>query len=704
MTAGGNSNETANKSADRNQIAIHDPQTAGSIFSSINLEGNDELSEDFKANVKILSQLYDAIQRYLMGLYKKGDSFFPNSDDIYNDLQLFKRTISDKAPMPSKEELEYLTFILAGETIPFIHIYRELEMEPSGKLRGVTRYVAPTEKHPDKPAVSVQSFIRNSSLVMKEFIMRNASGYPWEGFLDPSQEPDKINLRPGRADHILSVLYIRPQGKKTDNRTVLRLKKINSNIQRRVLMPLLQQLIREQQVISFSCKEVRTRIPGQEKIPDIFLLSEKDQLMRRYEKVRGILDSPWAIEAQDSHLRKDLEVRLEKGEITLDEFFHRLSGGILESMSTNAEKAPWLLEPSLEVNNLSAWKMNFEKEKTRQEEKDAMRGIIDRLQKAGTVFQAKQGRNYAIPERFIKLILNGKMPGILIALDPFDLPEGGVQDLDLYENIFLILKDRRITGKAVETAEELFEKNDDVYLIRVLENLFGIGFIPEHKLKEFVAPAYIERFRRLMKRSYVRYLPWVHRVWLTISSGEIRDEKLSRLQHQKRTENSSLLKKKQRKAEVEDRASGRRQVRELAEQRLRGESQGGPDASQDVQRGIIAYIDSSWARGQFPEGPDIIRGLSQEAREEGEKTLELAALGAATVKDIICIPISGGEKIYASAAYLKEHHESILSRCQSKLEDKNEIQIGDKIMQRKGVKPKNIHIYEAVLNYIRRHY
>ena len=687
----------------RMQQVVHEVAMANKIFSSIDVDYGFELTPDFRENIRILGQLYETVQRYLTGAFRKSEAFYPHTEDIYSDLHLYKRTINDKNKMPVMGDFEKLTFILAAQAPPFMHIVRELYVDINGSLNAITRYAAPTEKHPDKVHVAYQSVIRNSGAAVADYINKNSKKYEWEDGFYNVASLDEVDLKQGRVDQILKVLFIKKLTEVSmDNRTLMYMKKINNNIQRRLLMPLLQHLLREKTIISISCKDLRAAgIPAAEKYSDLLLINDDQYLKRRYEAVCAMLEQPWCRKYQDEHNRKTLQLKRGNDEISADEYYGELAKHMFESFRDKPDLPEKLLDPVVEVLKISQWKIAFEKERKQTEEKNALREIAERLIKHNNVYRAKQGRKLLIPEYYLKMFLSNKVPGILAATDPYDSLEGGTPDPANYDGIYLIYMDRKVTGAAIDAAIDAFEKTQDTFLLGMLENILRLGRVPESKLKEYVAPAYLEKFRRALKESYVQHLPWWHRIWLLISSSQISDAKMTRLRESLRRDDLARLRKKSAQHEKDEVAEGKRQVREVAKERMRQGSSGADNAPEgQVAEAIAAYLDGVWKTGVFPRAADVLRGMPADKREAAKKALSMVDVGAASMKAILKIPINGEDPVYGGAEYLKANRDDILERCSEKLQTTQAIQVDGKTMTRK-VQVKDQQVYEGIVAFIR---
>ena len=455
---------------------FHNAATAEKIFTSTDVDFGFPLTNEFKANIRILGQIYETIQRYLTGLFRKSEAYYPSTKNTYSDLQLLKRTISDKVPMPYIGEFEKLTYILATQNPAFISIIRELHLDKSGNIIVVSRYVAPTEKHPDKVDVAYQATITKCVAVIKTYISQGEKIFDWENELLNTTSLEDLDLLKGRMDTHLKMMLIKGlTDQRTDQTSLSLIKKVNTTTHHRILVPLVQLLMRNKFIISFGCKDVRSsRIPGTERYPDILLINNTDYIQRRYDAACTILSAPYCVEHYNKNSQILFQEQLKNEEITQNEYYSRLSKDLFQRMIDGKSGLPEkLLDPVVEVMKMSSWKVSFEKVQKQLDEQNSIKDIGDNLLKHGGLFHAKHGSKLNIEEKFLKSIMVGKIPAILSCTDPHeDISSiSGSIEFNHYDNIFVILKDRKITAKAIDKAIDLYEKNEDSYLIRILERI-----------------------------------------------------------------------------------------------------------------------------------------------------------------------------------------------------------------------------------------
>lgn len=690
----------------RHELYVLGNEDALKILSSVQTDEGFELTEEFKANRKILGQIYDSIQRKLDKLNRKSPALFPYRDETYDDMQTYKRTVSDKTPMPKMETFEKLTIILAAQNPPFIHLIRELDINDHGDIKVLSGYSAPTETQSDSIPHQYQTAVKNSTFAVKKYMNNHRKEFPWEEKLKNINTIDSIQLSHGRVDQIVKVLFIRMNDAKISNsEDKLRIKSINSLINRRIRLPLLQQLLREKLIVAISCKDLQSSgVSGTEKLSDILLFNVPDQIKRRFLSVCSIIGAPWTREYLAGSIFESLSRKLNENEISRDEYFKQLATEFFNGFKTGKNIPQKLLIPVIEVLKMSDWLNSFEISRNKREEVDAVHEILEKIKNHGTLFRAKQHNKLFIPEHHLITILSGHMPAVLATTEPFEdlTTVRGKIDLKLYENIYLIFKDRQITATAIEKAINIYTMNGDFYLLRILENLLCIHQLPVQKLKGFIAPVYLENLLLTIKDSYKRSLPLVYRLWLFLTNAEISDARLSLLYEENRQKNLMKLNEKREFNVERAMAHGKKEVRKLAEERLKSRKKP-PDSSFDpvIIKQIASYISESWDENFYPRERDILRNVRPETLEEVKKILSFAEVGAATVKSIVQIPITDKDAIFASSEYLINNRDKILALYKKRLQDTEEIVINEKIMSRK-IDVKNKVLFQAIFDFVQK--
>lgn len=692
--------------------AVLDPTVAIKAFG-IGVPGDIKLTEDFPPNARLLGQIYDTIQRHLTGAQRRTDSFFPSPEDVYADLQLHRRSVSDKSALPPPEELELMTMTLAVQPVPFIHFVREFvkDANPLG-YKVVTRYAAPTEKHPDKITVAYRSIIRNSGNVLREIAFRKTFK-DWGERLAHVKRLEDLNLTEDRVPHLLSALYL-PDPRR-DAMWSTRCRRVNESILKNVYKPLLDALVKDGVAFILSCSDIRGTHAWAAKLPDICLFRNLEQLDNRFQRLSEFLDSSVCREVMDPGLVHNVE----QGKGTAfppEQYPMRLAEAILTRYRDKPDAPLALLHLAVEVSKLGNWLTTQKKEIQQKEERQELTDILEKIRKHGDVFRVKSAHKYTIPQQYILPFLLGKVPQILAVSDPYDVfRASGNPDLNAYDNFYLLFKDRAITGNAVDKAVGLFERNGDVFLLRVVENLIGLDRVSDVEIKHYLAPVHIQRLREAIIKSYVLQLPWWSRLWLFLTTSEVTERHVRAVRNRILAENDGRVARIRHGQQARKFESARQEVKALAQKRM---TEGGSRRDDDLdvhpirsteklaaaEQALYAkfqdFLEGVWARGNFPTADDLYLTAGDEGKDLAKKILGLVDVGAASVKGIVALPLSSGGRIYGPSQYLASNKENLLERCSRALSPGDNIVLDDKVMMLKKDN-RNREAYEALARYLR---
>lgn len=692
----------------RKILALH-PRDADIVFSSQSSYGGD-LAEDFRENVKALSQVYNAVQRYLTGVFRRENVFYPELEDVAKDLQIYKRSISDKMPMPTDEQLFRMCLSLAAQTPPFIHVLRDLVVVGKADLGFVTRFVAPTPKHLDKVIVGYRSTLQTSMGALRSAIARPEFGADYAAAFGGVQKLADVPLQMGRADFVLRRMFIdEKQFPTLSGFDLVNIRKVNQELHKRILRPLIIQASKDRLVTTLLCDDIRAAgWSGADKVFDIVLFSEPRDIKNRYAALTSFLRPEYISQWVTNDEIKALQARVKSNEISQYDYFESLARTLYERLTASSAPPIREIQFAVEVMKLSAHLRGFEKQEARNAENQELRDAVQKIRGAGSLFRLRDHKKLGLNENFLRLMLRGKIPMILALTEPRVEPSEVTPDLDLnqFEHVYLIYKDRKITGKAIDNALELFERSEDAYLLYLIEELLRINETPEAELKEYVAPAYLDKLRFAIRRALGANLPWWSRLWMWLTSSELSDAQVARIRADMRKDR----KRKSSKTKTAQTETARKQVRDdvkrLARQRVEesetlaaGAAQSLGEADRSVLERIAEYLNTMWDRGLYPNRDDILN-IAPENREAFAKVLGLIDVGAASVREVARIPVAGGNDIYGARAFLTSHRDELIQRCESKLQDEA-VPLGEHMeLQRKRDVLKR-DVFQGLLKYLR---
>jgi len=675
----------------RKILALH-PRDADIIFSSQSSYGGN-LTADFREYVKPLSQVYQAVQRYLTGVYRRDDVFYPELTDLHKDLSIYKRSISDKLPMPSEEQLHKYCICLAAQNPPFLHILRELKVQDDARLGFITRYVAPTDKHTDKVIVGYRSTLQTSIQQLKAALIKDGFGTDYVSAFAGARSIAEAPLFTGRADFALRRMYLDEKSfSHIGQHDIANIRRVNQELYKRLYRPLLLQAIRDRLLVNLSCEDIRSAgFPGADRIFDIVLFAETKDLRNRYTALIAFLKPDYLEHRVSGEQIATVQAKRKSGEICEYDCNEEIARMFYEACIREAGPDLREVQFAVEIMKLSDWARQSERQEQKQSEARELKDVVDKIRQAGGLVRYRD-KKQGLSEQLARQMLKGRIPGVLAVTEPRIPPEQIGSDLDLhqFDNVWLIAKDRQVTAKAIDKAIEHFESQEDSYLVRVLEEILGVGRVSEAELKNYVAPVFLGKLRHALRRAYAQYLPWWSRLFLTLTSSELSEERMQRIKAELRSREERRLGRFKQTADVSARKQAQADVRKLARERaadgdrsastsqgtegadVGGGGQLGPAEGQALEQ-IRDYLDRSWDRGQYPTREDLA-SLAAGADAGGvNKVLGLIDVGAASVKEVARIPVSGDADVYATRSYLQKNRAELMERCELKLQEETVI-------------------------------
>ena len=686
-------------------LALH-PRDADRLFASPAVHGK-FLNPDFRENLRPLAQIYQGLQRFLQGLAanRKADSYYPTVTELYRDVQEYRRTINDKAVMPDQQQFERYCLMLAACNPPFVHVLRELKWGEQG-FEFASLMAAPTEKHEDKVVVAYQGTLTTSTKLLRDVVRSEGFGFNYGSLFEGAPDATQVPVHRGRVDHVLKRCYFNEKDYKAISQSdINNLRRVNQELFRRIYRPLLLQGIKESLFVSFSCNDFRKAgFPGSDQVYDVVLFRSMEEIKNRYA-------------ALTHFLRPDMMAGLLSSD-TVEQIERRFKAGELDEAQMPIEKAKEAYQMAIrqdpvpipavllcaEIMLVGQWLRTETKVEAKAREEDELKQILKRL-RAGGLHRVRSNRDFVIPEKYLRPMLQGRLPAVLAVTDPYDAPSNinASSNLDLYENIFVLYRGRENSAKAIDTAIELYENNSDTVLLHVVEELLGLGRTPEAKLKEFVPPIHLDRLRQALRSSYATRLPVWRRFLLWITSSQPGEQTIIRLRRQRRKERGRSVDRAQEKSEKRERKQARTKVKRLARSRVEAGEAGdssdnlGEDEARALKR-VEQYLDTQWLRGSYPSRSDIESSIGNETHLA--HALDLIDLAAVSARSVVRVPV-GADAIYATRSFLEENREALLEQMDSRLEQDQAFIQGDRELRLRGSESKK-ELYRAVRDFLRR--
>ena len=485
------------------------------------------------------------------------------------------------------------------------------------------------------------------------------------------------------------------------------LKRVNQSLRIKLFRPLVMDLLREKMIFSLSCQDIRNQT-GQ-KIPDIVLFNILENVQHRFARLCEILSHQAVLELVDDRTRQQMHRFMQSGH--LEDAAETGAHFLLEHAKSQESIPGFLVEIAAEAIRLRQWYDEKSKEHKKDKQKQEIQQILQRLKGQKGIFRAKNGRKINIDEKYLNLFLNESNSPVLIAADP-PLSKGGHREASDYDTIYLLYKDRTITGQAIQTALDSYNKTEDTFLIRILEDLLQLNKLPDSELKHYVAPAYLEQLREAIRDSYKAYLSPLERIWMALTGKRISDAKIKKIQRRLDMERGE---EERSRAERKSRANTKRakqDVKTLARQRAREESSpladlnskqdsaGFDHEAQEVLNYLLTQVNMMWDKSFYPDREQVLRLANANQREIAQKVLGLVDAGAQSTAALIRIPVPGKGHVYAGHDYVHGHKKELIEKFKSKLDQASGVQVSGGTTIQLNTKEEDKLFFRAMLQYL----
>jgi hypothetical protein len=280
----------------------------------------------------------------------------------------------------------------------------------------------------------------------------------------------------------------------------------------------------------------------------------------------------------------------------------------------------------------------------------------------------------------MEYILKGKIPQILFATIPIYNPQ--YTSVDDYEEIYLLLKEKKQIASAIEQAKDLYQKVRDIHFIRILEQMLQFHDKTEEELNQLI-PSYIkEDFYDLVSQSYIQNLPLLKRILYKITNERINKKTLIQFwkdyckNNQLNINKSVTLKSKEKK----------NKSKETQEIDLKQS-----DLFIQLKEKIEWYLE----RDIIPTEKILYHDF-KEQKKELDHLFKMINVGLKSVQDITTLTTSNDTYII-SKPFLIKHKEELLNKFKNKLQELEGIETKEgKVISLKTDKDK-IELYKKII-------
>jgi len=631
--------------------------------------------DDFIKHQKILSQFYDAI----INLYqiKKSETYIPEFEEIYQELEFKKKAISDKIPLPEKSEFLKYSFILACHKPAFLAILRELQFdEQQRRFYFNTKYAIPFNGDLNFLQKGISQVLHNSQANFRTHLTEiNPTNLLKEKIVNfKSIEELKDVLETGQLHAIFKKIYfIKNQFVYTNENDIYRMNLINQRLKELILKPLIYQLAKEKLILSLK-RNLDVHFP------DVLLINNLYYIELRFNLLLDLI--------HHESIKKTIYEKISTNDKILFSSKSRVEEAILLSqfVMTNKDFSEDILLLCSEIISLNQFIESSKKQEKLEQQKIELKQLVDKLSKSNGIYRVKyKDRVYSSPE-IIEYILKGQIPQILFATYP--VFNSSSTSIDSYEEIYLLLKDKKQIASAIEQAKDLYQKVSDIHFVRILEQILQYHDKSEEEINQ-ILPSYLkEDFEILLSRTYLQDLPFFQRILYKLIGGKL--DKKTLMQLWKNYYNKNKL-KVIKEAPINKPEKKTEKVKQKQEEELNIQDN---ELFVQLKQKIEWYIE----RDIIPTEKVILHDF-KENKKELENIFKMIHVGLKSVQEIIPI-ITKNDVYLLSKEYLLKHKDELLNKYNTKIQELEGIQLKDgKVISLKTEKDK-IDLYKNIIKII----
>lgn len=674
------------------------------IFGVLATEGQ---TDDFVEHKDDLSAIYDVIHELVQLAYDKGTLEFPTATDIYRALAENRRRASNRKPMPNQDAFREWLLILIGQPSPFIHMTRELVIEPKSgggpEIKVRTRYVVPSSPKENTVMRAYKTALMKSSLSLKNAMQQKMLFTNWADVQETFKESKSLDsvttaIRQERGDLLARSLFLRPPTG-GDERQIEHVHAANRHLRRWLYLPLIKELQAGGALRVLSCQDIRNSSTASlRSFPDLAYFNDGERLRARYLNLCLFLISDAFKKVNDLDLfqnayyaRKEVDKFLEECE--------PLSKDLLEKLKSGKDMPAPMPEIVVEAVKLSEMVRAAQEAAQQKKEIEALKTIVDGIKNTANLVEIyKRGTKQRFKEQYIRDIVAGKkVSGLLVGSVPsMDVVEPGRNTpLSEFDVIYALPRNEIAVQNAIDAAVDLFEKSGDRYLLELLEDILGLDRTSEDKLREFIGPKPLFTLKEALRKAYSQHLTVWRRILMFLTGSEVDAQEVAAIKLDRKNKQQEALRRR-RDAGLEDR---RRDAKQEIAARAKENIKGGGDEKKTMAN-MVRLLEDAWGRFAFPG-----RAVLEKSEQLGTafyigKILDGADGGGAGYADIVRIPVGDGA-VYGSRSYVQQHGGRLKKELNAKIDELIPVLTSSKISEtQKSAARRNHVLYGAVLKYL----
>lgn len=652
------------------------PQEGMNVLSS---PFQTSLSGDYLKNQKILSQIYDII--YKLYDVKKLETYFPAEQEVYEELEFRKKAVKDTVPLPSKDEFIKLYLMLANHKPVFISILKELSYNLEHSFFFITKFAIPYNNDLNYFQKGLSHIMHNSMVTFRNHYNEiNPNIRLKEKVIKFNQleELEEI-LETGQVYTIFkNMYYYKNQIPGASESDLMNMNQTNKTLKEFILKPLIHQFNKENLVVII--KRITSIM-----LPDIILINNPYQIELRFNLLLDLI--------HHENIKKIIWEFLSSEEKIFIESKNRLEQALEISRKViKLEKIPkGILLLSSEILGLYEFLEKNKKQDQLEKDREELKQLLKKVTFSNGLYRVKnKDKIYSAP-KVIEYILAGKVPNILFATKPIFNKQ--YTNIDHYDEIFLLLNNKKNISLAIEQVKDLYYKVNDIYFIRILEQMLKIHELSDNELQKILPPHLIDEFITLISKSYINQLPFFKRIIYKLINEKLNKPTLKKFWSDYYNKNKLIIKiTSDANSEITSKTP-----RDKKNPKTQSTNQ---DTKLDTKtnnlyKNVLSRIEWYLERDTIPTEKILYHDFQNE-KQTLNHLFEMAKLNLKSVEELIKIETKN-EVYYLSKKYLINNKENLINKYTNKIQELEGIETKDGKYISLKVEKDNLELYKALI-------
>lgn len=613
-------------------------------------DAGEEFGQTFITNRRLLGQIYEAIDEKIRRAYVDRSLEFPTLFDIMRDLKMRQRELKQESGLPDQKELHRMLLVLATLKEPLIHAIREVQIQ-DGKFGVITRFVNNAQPDDNLIARAYAASSEKSAATLRVAHKEGLLQTDWEEFHKHIKANQNL-VFPFRKERVdVFIKYLLFLDSKESPEVKIYQEIINHQATRWNIKPFLKNLKRQHLIVTLTNAELRAQHKSLARLPDFYFLNDRKQLQKRLMQLCACLNlAPLSnLVGQSVH-----DAVANTSPEDLPQTLSKMHEPLLAGIQREGRLPAGSLDVIIECLRLSEHLNMQSKKDAIKSEFDEIAEITKQIKKHGSLKELSSAGQLYYPEKYIRLILQGRVPNIIAIGAPAYVYDAHI-DLGDYSSIVAIYKHPKIMANAIGRACELFNSLQDSSLLEQLEELLDLHQADEKKLHSFINPPDLLQLRKVVQTSYQKHLNFWQKLILWIKGENVPPELIARVRAARQVKLSQIQQKKAAARKIQARSDAQAQIKLQAHENIQARKKGNNAGKVDE------FLDRAWQNGRLPSRQSI-----RNAEEIGSDLLRERILTGirqhkSTYAQILEIPVGGELDLLITRSYFKNNRQKLES-------------------------------------------